>query len=124
MPELPLPPDCLSITKAEVDQRLVDIKTNSLRTLASLHLRSLTPLAAACVGTFGVMCVMEGALLADRRLAFLSRFYTLNAVTLVAAFKLVEHLGGGLHAAWSCMLAFMLVRVCTFGLALRERRGV
>ena len=86
--------------------------------------RSLTPLAAACVGTFGVMCVMEGALLADRRLTFLSRFYTLNAVTLVAAFKLVEHLGGGLHAAWSCMLAFMLVRVCTFGLALRERRGV
>ena len=44
----------------------------------------------------------------------------INAVTLVPAFKLVEHLGGGLYAAWSCMLAFLLVRVCSFGLALRE----
>ena len=84
--------------------------------LASIH--SLTPLAAACVATVGVMCSMEGSLLATRRLVFLSRFYLVNAITLVTAFKAVEHLGWGLHAAWSCMLAFSVVRVCVFGLAL------
>lgn len=61
-------------------------------------------------------------LLAMRRLAFLSRFYTVNA--LVTAFKVVEHLGLGLHAAWSCMLAFSVVRVCVFGLVLTHAADV
>ena len=66
-------------------------------------------------------------LLAMRRLAFLSRFYTVNAIALVTAFKVVEHLGLGLHAAWSCMLAFSVVgilRVCVFGLVLTHAADV
>jgi hypothetical protein len=59
-----------------------------------------------------------------RRLAFLSRFYTVNAIALVTAFKVVEHLGLGLHAAWSCMLAFSVVRVCVFGLVLTHAADV
>lgn len=87
-------------------------------------IRSLTPLVTGCIGTVGVMCSMEGSLLATRRFRFLSAFYTANAVALVLAFKSVEFLGLGLRAAWSCMLVFSIVRVGAFGMALkRERPG-
>ena len=59
-------------------------------------------------------------MLATRRLTFLSRFYAIISITFVIAFQAVELLGGGLHAAWGCMLAFSIVRVCAFGLALRR----
>lgn len=83
--------------------------------------RSLMPLVASCTATVGLMCAMEGALLATRRLRFLSRFYTINAVAMVAAFRAVEGYGLGLHAAWTCMLTFSVVRVCAFALALWRR---
>ena len=87
---------------------------------AASVIRSLTPLVAACIATIGPMCAMEGALLATRRLGFLSRFYTLAAVALVAVFQGLERFGLGLHAAWTCMLAFSFVRVGSFALALRS----
>ena len=65
---------------------------------------------------------MEGALYATRRLRFLSRFYTVNAVAMVAAFRVVEGCGLGLHAAWSCMLIFSVVRLGAFALALQKRK--
>lgn len=87
---------------------------------AASVIRSLTPLVAACIATIGPMCSMEGALLATRRLGFLSRFYTLAAVALVAVFQGLERFGLGLRAAWTCMLAFSVVRVGSFALALRS----
>ena len=92
--------------------------TGSIETVSTI--RSLTPLVAACIATFGLMCSMEGALLAARRLQFLSRFYVASGLGLVAVFHVVERLGLGLHAAWACMLAFCLIRAGAFALALSE----
>ena len=62
--------------------------------------------------------------LATRDLTFLSTFYSVNAVAMVAAFQAVERIfGGGLKAAWGCMLAFQLGRLAAFGLRLRGARG-
>ena len=86
-------------------------------------IRALVPLVGACIVTLAPMCAMEGALLATRQLRFLSTFYTANALAMVAAFALVERLGLGLSAAWSCMLTFQLLRLLSFGLRLRVREG-
>ena len=86
-------------------------------------IRSLVPFVAPCIGTLALMCAMEGVLLARRRLSFLSAFYTTNAVAMVAAFQIVEHMGLGLHAAWGCMLAFQLVRLAVFGRELWVRKA-
>ena len=77
-------------------------------------IRSLVLLVAPCIATLAPMCAMEGALLATRRLGFLSTFYTANAMAIVAAFAAVELLGLGLHAAWGCMLGFQLARLSMF----------
>ena len=46
------------------------------------------------------------------------------SVAMVAAFQAVERIfGGGLKAAWGCMLAFQLGRLAAFGLRLRGARG-
>ena len=84
--------------------------------------RSLLPLVCGCIATL-TMCALEGTLLATRDLAFLSTFYSVNAVAMVAAFQAVERIfGGGLKAAWGCMLAFQLGRLAAFGLAARRAR--
>ena len=71
--------------------------------------------AAACVACLAPMCALEGVLLATRQLGFLSAFYASNAAAMVAAFAAVERLGRGLGAAWTCMLAFQLLRLAAFG---------
>ena len=78
-------------------------------------IRSLVPLVAPCIATLAAMCAMEGALLASRQLDFLSAFYSANALAMVAAFAAVERAELGLLGAWSCMLAFQLVRLAVFG---------
>ena len=86
--------------------------------------RSLLPLVCGCIATLATMCALEGTLLATRDLTFLSTFYSVNAVAMVAAFQAVERIfGGGLKAAWGCMLAFQLGRLAAFGLRLRGARG-
>lgn len=89
----------------------------------SAAIQSLAPLVTACIATLALMCAMEGALLATRQLGFLSTFYAVNAVSMVAAFAVVERLGLGLHAAWGCMLVFQLVRLAAFGVRLRLGPG-
>ena len=83
-------------------------------------IRSLSPLVCGCIAQLGIMCAMEGTLLAARDLRFLSTFYTANAVAMVLAFQAVERRGLGLHAAWGCMLGFQLCRVITFAARLRH----
>jgi Na+-driven multidrug efflux pump len=83
--------------------------------------RSLAPLVCGSIAQLGLMCAMEGALLASRDLRFLGNFYTLNAVAMVGAFALVERLGLGLHAAWGCMLGFQACRLLAFGLRLTSK---
>ena len=66
------------------------------------RLRGLAPLAAACVACLAPMCAMEGALLAKRDLGFLSTFYAINAAAMVTAFSVIERVGLGIGAAWTC----------------------
>ncbi len=47
-----------------------------------------------------------------------------NALAMVTAFGLVERLGVGLHAAWTCMVGFQLVRLVVFGVQLTKRADV
>ena len=82
-------------------------------------IRELLPLVSGCIGTLACMCAMEGTLLASRQLRFLGGFYAANAVAMVGAFAVVERVGGGLPAAWACMLAFQLARLAAFALRLR-----
>ena len=77
-------------------------------------MRSLAPLVCGCISTLGVMCAMEGMLLATKDLRFLSTFYSVNSVTMVLGFVAVESLGLGLSAAWQCMLAFQVCRIVVF----------
>ena len=77
-------------------------------------MRSLAPLVCGCISTLGVMCAMEGMLLATKDLRFLSNFYSVNSVTMVLGFVAVESLGLGLSAAWQCMLAFQVCRIVVF----------
>ena len=86
-------------------------------------IRALVPLHAACIAQLGLMCSMEGTLLARRELAFLSQFYTLNAVAMVSAFAAIERLGLKLRAAWGAMLVFQLARLFAFALRLRRTSG-
>ncbi len=86
------------------------------------RLRGLAPLAAACVACLAPMCACEGAVLADRDLGFLSTFYAINAAAMVTAFSVIERVGLGIGAAWTCMLAFQLARLGAFGLRLRRSR--
>ena len=68
------------------------------------------------------MCAAEGALLAERDLGFLSTFYAINAAAMVTAFSVIERVGLGIGAAWTCMLAFQVVRLGAFRLRLRRSR--
>ena len=86
------------------------------------RLRGLAPLAAACVACLAPMCAAEGALLAERDLGFLSTFYAINAAAMVTAFSVIERVGLGIGAAWTCMLAFQVVRLGAFRLRLRRSR--
>ena len=52
----------------------------------------------------------------------LSTFYAINAAAMVTAFSVIERVGLGIGAAWTCMLAFQVVRLGAFRLRLRRSR--
>lgn len=95
--------------------------TTSTDIIREMHL--IAPWLSASALAHACTMALEGILLAQRELSYLTASYAVNTMLVVGGLYSLRHIGGGIQGVWACLLFFQMSRCMVYAIRLMGRHG-